>query len=247
MNEQYTQCALVVGAGGGIGRALVVAFSSDPTISHVFAVSSRSVPADPRTTSDNVTWLPCDYSENSIEQLVKDLTTLNITLTRVCICNGILHGENLMPEKRLEYVKPDSLRTLFSINAILPLVWLKSLQSLCQSDVKCCLAVLSARVGSISDNRLGGWYGYRASKAALNMFLKTAASEYRVRNKNVKLIAFHPGTTDTWLSKPFQSRVAPEKLFSPEFVASRLLGLMKTAEPDGELVFLDWDGKNVEW
>jgi NAD(P)-dependent dehydrogenase (short-subunit alcohol dehydrogenase family) len=109
------------------------------------------------------------------------------------------------------------------------------------------VAVLSARVGSIGDNRLGGWYGYRASKAALNMFLQTAAVEYARRARRVKLLAFHPGTTDTALSAPFQKNVAAGKLFTPDFVAQRLLGLMDAAEPDGRLGFLDWAGKTVPW
>ena len=94
---------------------------------------------------------------------------------------------------------------------------------------------------------MGGWYGYRSSKAALNMLLKTASVEYARRNKNVKLISFHPGTTDTDLSKPFQSAVRAEKLFTPDFVASKLLELMNSSNIDGELSFLDWQGETVEW
>ena len=107
--------------------------------------------------------------------------------------------------------------------------------------------MLSARVGSIGDNHLGGWYAYRASKAALNMLLKTAAIEYSRRSANVKLLSFHPGTTDTPLSKPFQSSVAADKLFTPDFVAAQLIALMTAADIDGQLAFIDWNGQSIDW
>ena len=106
----------------------------------------------------------------------------------------------------------------------------------------CTLAVLSARVGSIGDNRAGGWYGYRASKAALNMLLKCAAIELARRAPGVKLLAFHPGTVDTPLSRPVHANVP-----APELVADHLVQLMNRLQPDGELSFLDWQGKPIEW
>ena len=109
------------------------------------------------------------------------------------------------------------------------------------------MVFLSARVGSINDNRMGGWYSYRASKAALNMLLKTAAIEYARRAKNVKLIAFHPGTTDTTLSKPFQKNIPEDKLFKPDFVARQLLMLVAKTPIDGTLSYLDWDHQSIDW
>ena len=102
-------------------------------------------------------------------------------------------------------------------------------------------------VGSISDNRLGGWYSYRTSKAALNMLLKSAVIELNRRLKSVKLIAFHPGTTDSPLSKPFQKNVPKGKLFSPDFVANALIDITHHAQIDGKLSFLDWQGKTIDW
>mgnify|MGYP001824589787 CR=1 FL=1 len=109
------------------------------------------------------------------------------------------------------------------------------------------VAVLAARVGSIGDNRSGGWYSYRSAKTALVMLLKSAAIELQRRAPGVKLVAFHPGTTDSALSRPFQKRVAPEKLFTPAFVAGQLLTLLDEQQADGELAFLDWAGKTVPW
>lgn len=165
----------------------------------------------------------------------------------ICIATGILHTETIKPEKRLEDITPDSMAAVLNTNTILPLMWLQQLLPLLKGAAPVTIAVLSARVGSIGDNRLGGWYSYRASKAALNMALQCTAIELARRARQCKLIAFHPGTTDTGLSKPFQANVPADKLFAPDFVANQLLPIMQDARADGELSFLDWQGKTVEW
>ena len=111
----------------------------------------------------------------------------------------------------------------------------------------CVVTTFSARIGSIEDNRLGGWYSYRASKAALNMLLKTAAIEYQRVAKGVRFLVFHPGTTDTPLSKPFQKFVSKDKLFTPEFVADQLLTIVEQQASESNIQFLDWDGKAIPW
>ena len=135
----------------------------------------------------------------------------------------------------------------FQANTIVPALWLKLLHKTLAGKLPCVVAVFSARVGSTSDNRLGGWYAYRASKAALNSLLKTFSVEYARRLKNVKLIAFHPGTVDTALSKPFQASVPEQNLFSPAFVADQLVNIMASAEIDGQLSYLDWAGKSIQF
>jgi len=132
-------------------------------------------------------------------------------------------------------------------NTVVPALWLAGLVEPLRRSSGCVVAVLSARVGSIADNRLGGWYSYRASKAALNMVLQTAAVEYRRRARRVRLLAFHPGTTDTPLSVPFQRNVPEDKLFTPAFVAAQLLQIMDEREGEGEVEFVDWAGKAVPW
>ncbi|GGP36604.1 short-chain dehydrogenase [Shewanella algicola] len=205
----------------------------------------------------------CDYQQASIEQCVSDIAKIAGTVTRIVMCNGILHSKNqhistnepgLMPEKRIEDIDAHSLEQLFYANSIVPMLWLSALTPLLSqprhkvsAEQKCVISILSARVGSISDNRLGGWYGYRASKAALNMLIKTTAVEYARRLKRVKLIAFHPGTTDTPLSKPFQANVTQGKLFTPAFVASQLQQIMDNSEPNGEASYLDWQGEPINW
>lgn len=166
---------------------------------------------------------------------------------QVFICHGILHDDQVSPEKRLEDLDAASMQHVFQINAVTPVLWLKHLLPLLKQSTICKVAVFSARVGSISDNHLGGWYSYRASKAALNMLLKSAAIEYARRAPGVKILAFHPGTTDTPLSSPYSKNVPEGRLFQPAFVAARLLDIIDSLEPDGELSFLDWQNEAVAW
>lgn len=182
-----------------------------------------------------------------MQQVCDQIQALRPTLLRVALCHGVLHGDHFAPEKRLEDIDAVALQTVFTANAIVPVLWLKVLRKLLSHAQHCKVAVLSARVGSIGDNHLGGWYAYRASKAALNMLLKTAAIEYSRRSANVKILSFHPGTTDTPLSKPFQSSVAADKLFTPDFVAAQLIALMTAADIDGQLAFIDWNGQSIDW
>ncbi len=237
--------ALVVGAGGGIGGAVLDLLCRRGDHEVVYAVSRSPVPAG-RAATPGLKWLACDQTPEGVAEVVGALAG-GPPLDRVVICNGVLHGEGLQPEKAIERVDPQAMLSVLEVNAVLPILWLGALMGELRRTPGAVVAVLSARVGSIGDNRLGGWYSYRASKAALNMLLKTAAVEMARRAPAVKLLAFHPGTTDTPLSRPFQGNVPPDKLFTPEFVADRLLGLMDSALPDGGLDYLDWAGSTIPW
>ena len=239
--------ALVVAASGGIGAAMVRAMLNDPSLDRIFAVSS--VPKSPQEFAGNgkLTWVYCDYSAIDIAKAVNHLLSLDCNLVMGAICNGILHDDTVKPEKRIDDITEESLHRVFTANAVVPILWIKELKQVFSKRDICKIAILSARVGSISDNRLGGWYSYRASKSALNMLLKTSAIELNRKYKNVKLISFHPGTTDTKLSRPFQSSVSRDKLFSANFVATKLMDLMRKTDVDGELSFLDWAGVPIEW
>jgi NAD(P)-dependent dehydrogenase (short-subunit alcohol dehydrogenase family) len=244
--------AIVIGAGSSIGSSLCKRWQQDDAISHVFAVSREQAAVSEQNEDASIKHIACDYSEASIIDACQSIKTLLDemqlkTISRVCICNGILHNDNVWPEKRIEELTSDSLIEVFSINSVTPLLWLKALITLVKAPSDCVITVFNARIGSIGDNRSGGWYSYRASKAALNMLLKTAAIEYARRAKNVKLISFHPGTTDTALSRPFQGSVKKENLFTPDFVADHLVRIMNTQNVDGELSFIDWENKAIAW
>jgi|TARA_B110000116_G_scaffold124614_1_gene108030 NAD(P)-dependent dehydrogenase (short-subunit alcohol dehydrogenase family) len=200
----------------------------------------------------NLEWLISDYSEKSISSICTNIANSMRPLCRVGIFLGLLHNDDFMPEKKLEDWNFEQSRKIFHVNVEIPLMWLSNLAPILskpwqRAEPKVSIATLTARVGSIGDNNIGGWYSYRASKSALNMALKTASIELARRAPNAKLISFHPGTTDTQLSKPFQARVPANKLFTPDFVAKRLLNVMDTSTVDGTLSYLDWDNKTIPW
>ena len=136
---------------------------------------------------------------------------------------------------------------IFSINTIGPTLIGKYFIPLLKKDSPSILSFLSARVGSISDNRIGGWYSYRASKAALNMIIKTLSIEVARNNKNAMIIGLHPGTVDTNLSKPFQGNVSNDKLFTPEYSISKMVEVMNNLSPDDSGNCFAWDGKRIEF
>lgn len=189
-----------------------------------------------------------DYNSSSISAAIRKINVEeHLPITRVFICNGILHTSDIKPEKRIEEFNTDAFQQIMTANAVVPMLWIKKLIPLLTSKSPCKIVVFSARVGSISDNQLGGWYSYRASKAALNMMIKTASIELARRAKNIKIIAFHPGTTDTPLSRPFHKNVPTGKLFTCEYVAQQLLNIVEKTPIDQTASYLDWHGDTINW
>ena len=246
-----TQQTLIIGASSDIGMAIAEQVQADKNtglllISRNFkhADLQTSVTNSPQVTKIRVK----DYQPQSIDHAITQLAQHNqAPITRVFVCNGILHNNTIKPEKRLEDFDAQSFIQVMTSNTLTPMLWIQKLTPLLTGKSPCTFVLFSARVGSISDNRLGGWYSYRASKAALNMMIKTAAIELARRAKNIKLIAFHPGTTDTPLSKPFQKNVPENKLFSAEFVAKQLLDIVEKTPIDQSPSYLDWQGETINW
>jgi NAD(P)-dependent dehydrogenase (short-subunit alcohol dehydrogenase family) len=160
---------------------------------------------------------------------------------------GLLHDDTLGPEKRLADMDPTNMRRVFEVNAFGPLLVAKHFASALIHQERAVLANVSARVGSIGDNRLGGWYSYRASKAAQNMFTKNLAIELGRRSPHVVVVGMHPGTVDTDLSKPFQRSVPPGQLFDVERAASQLLGVIERLGPEDSGSFVAYDGQAIPW
>ncbi|ETX10061.1 short-chain dehydrogenase [Marinomonas ushuaiensis DSM 15871] len=253
--------ALVIGASSTIAQAAIQQFEKNQDCLGVFAIS-RSLPAEigqenDQSRTNKVHRLVCDNVESSIADICQQLASYSVNITKVLICNGLLHNETMMPEKKLEDINAAQLEAVFHANTVVPMLWLSKLLPILKGKKATQVAVFSARVGSISDNQSGGWYSYRASKAALNMLVQNSAIEYARRAKNVQLIAFHPGTTDTPLSKPFQRGVPEGKLFTADFVASQLLNIMdsfemtsvetNSIEIKGKAAFLDWNNQAIDW
>lgn len=245
--------SLVVGASGGIGLAFTQQLLSNENAVQVFATYRDSTPSIEleklqQDYPQKLQLLRLDITEElQIEAMVKKIRQEVTKLHLVVNCVGLLHEENLQPEKNLRQIQPENLLAYFQVNSIGGILLAKHLLPLFKHSDRSILATISAKVGSIGDNQLGGWYGYRASKAALNMFLKTAAIEYKRSSPRTIIALLHPGTTDTRLSKPFQRNVPPEKLFSSDRTVRQLLAVMdKLTEADSG-GFFSWDGSRLPW
>ena len=221
--------AIVIGASGAIGKAL-----SEACEKAGMSVIRLSRPEIDLT------------SEESMMESASKLK-LEGSVDLIIVATGILHTPTLQPEKNIKQVGPENLHTLFQVNAIGPILLLKHFAPLLNPETKSVFAVLSARAGSISDNQLGGWYGYRASKAALNMLLKTASIEYRRTQKSLIIAGLNPGMVDSQLSKPFQANVPKDHLFSPELGAQHLMKVIEGLTlPDSGNLF-EWDGTKIDF
>lgn len=247
---------LIVGATGGIGGALARRCAMQPSLRTLTlcarqATSSAGLQAlreDLRQRDVTLRLLDADIGdEASLAAMRAALDAGQAELDLVINASGLLHAPGIEPEKILEQIDAAALRTLFEVNAHGPILLAKALLPWLTRKRRIVYASLSARVGSIDDNRLGGWYGYRASKAAQNQLLKTLAIELRRRNPEAIVLMLHPGTTDTALSRPFQRNVAPGKLFSPDDVAGRLMTIIDAAGPGDSGRFIAWDSQPVPW
>lgn len=222
---------LIIGAGGGLGKALVAHYHK---AGHQVQALSRQP-----TKVSGVSWHPIKhYSAEQLQTVLPQLQPPDVVISTL----GILHNDHFMPEKRLADVNLEQLHESFRVNAVIPILLLQQLLGLLPKKSACVWVQLSAKVGSISDNYLGGWYSYRASKAALNMLLKTAAVELKRTHKQLCIAAIHPGTTDTPLSEPFQQRLAADKLYTPAQSAQRIAAVIEQLNAENSGGFWHWDG-----
>ena len=237
--------AVVIGASGGIGSALIGRLLQHPDVAHVVACSRRARAQD----HDKLHRHRLDLEdEETIADAAKSIKSELDSVDLVIVATGILHdGGHLRPEKTWRALEAECLARVYRINTIGPALIAKHFLPLLARDRKSVFAVLSARVGSIADNQLGGWHAYRASKAALNMLIKTFAIELQRRNAGAICAGLHPGTVDTGLSQPFQANVPEGKLFSPDFVAGRLLRVIDGLETSDSGRQFAWDGKVIPY
>ncbi|WP_394426003.1 SDR family NAD(P)-dependent oxidoreductase [Vreelandella stevensii] len=236
--------AVVTGANGGIGSAILQRLLSSSQPGHIIAVSRSPL----RMQHDKITSVVADLTTSSGRRTLSEAVgdqPLHLLINTI----GMLHDLDLhiQPEKRLEQLSEEAFMRVMQINAMTPAMLLAALKPSLQGKHPSIIASLSARVGSITDNGYGGWYSYRASKAAHNMLMKTAAIEIGRLNKQAIVLCLHPGTTDTLLSKPFQARVPSDKLFTTEYVADRLLDVIAQRRPEETGSFWDWAGQPIEW
>jgi NAD(P)-dependent dehydrogenase (short-subunit alcohol dehydrogenase family) len=233
-----TRLALVQGASRGLGLAFVRALLGRVDVDRVIATCRTPEASEGLARLDEQTVAAAAASVASEG---------GARLDWLINCAGLLHDGEIGPEKKLEDVDLDNLRAVFEVNAFGPLVVAKHFLGLLRHDARAVLANVSARVGSIGDNRLGGWYAYRASKAAQNMFTRSLAIELGRRAPNAICLALHPGTVDSDLSRPFQGNVPAERLFDAKRAAEQLLGVIDSCTPEDSGRFLAWDGQPIPW
>lgn len=244
--------ALIVGASRGIGLALVDSLLARPDTDHVYAAARRATQSQGLTDLESrhpgrVTLIDVDISdESTIESCIDEIRQTAAQLDWVVNTVGLLHDDDgVRPERRLSEVNARNILRSMSVNCVGPVLLAKHVASLLPRSTPCVYATLSARVGSIEDNRLGGWYAYRASKAAQNMLTKTLSIELKRRHKAIRCVALHPGTVDTDLSAPFSAN--SKKLFSTQMAAGYLMDVLDNLNDDDNGKFLAWDGQTIPW
>lgn len=229
--------ALVVGASGAIGGALLAALRADRRCAAALGLSRGGFEGTP----------PLDVTQPGSIAAAAEALQPQAPFDLVVCATGVLHAPcGHPPEKRLADIDAQALAELFAVNATGPALLLRHFHALLPLQRRCLLAVLSARVGSIGDNRTGGWYAYRASKAALNMLLRSAAVEVARRRPQAVLVALHPGTVRSRLSAPIVGDAA--RAVEPAVAAARLLAVLDGLPAEGASGgFRAWDGTTLPW
>lgn len=240
--------AVIAAGNGGIGQAIIeqmLAANPDTTI---HASYNNSTPTQMLLDNRRITWTQVDLtSESDIKNWLGGIDTLDWLVN----CAGILHKADQGPEKSIREFDANFFYHNIQINCLPTLLLAKHANAIyrrqkSEASIKI-FATVSAKVGSIEDNRLGGWYSYRASKAALNMSLKNLSIEWQRQLPNVCVASLHPGTTDTQLSKPFQKNVAAGALFDSDFTASKLIHILGSLSAEQTGRFWSWDGTELPW
>ncbi len=235
---------VIAGASGAIGQALLAQLLSTHDVRQVYVLQRTSQAyADSRVIS-----VRCDITLSADllafnEKLKADKVSVNVLIN----ATGLLHNGQIQPEKALSQLTLSTLQTSFAVNAFAPILLLQTVLPSMNKQKPAWVISLSARVGSISDNGLGGWYSYRAAKAAQNQLFKTASIELKRSHPLAICLQLHPGTVNSSLSKPFQSAVKAHSLFTPEQSAAYLLSVIASKTPEQTGTFWDWNNTAIHW
>lgn len=239
--SESPQQVIVIGGSGGLGKAM-----SERLLAHFpnVQVSATYHKGDIPFQHERISWHPLDIRDSTaIEDWSSDFDQVDWILNFA----GYLHGNAGAPEKNIHALDAEFLIENIRINTLPTLLLARHFARALKQSPAPIMTTVSARVGSIEDNRLGGWYSYRVSKAALNMALKTLSIEWKHSHPRGCVAALHPGTNDTALSKPFQANVKPENLFEPAYTASMFLKLLNQLDPGKSGNFWAWDGEIIPW
>jgi NAD(P)-dependent dehydrogenase (short-subunit alcohol dehydrogenase family) len=243
MTPSDNPVAVVIGASGAIGAALVAQLASDARFGCVLALARRRSPSAVPSAHVEHGHLDLD-DEASIAAAATRAASLG-PVRLVLVATGMLHAPGVRPEKSWAALDAAALARVYTLNAIGPALVGKHFLPQLPRQGRSVFAALSARVGSIEDNRLGGWHAYRASKAALNMLLKNFAIELARRAPDALCVGLHPGTVDSALSRPFQANAPAGKLFAPDVSAAHLLQVLERLTPADSGGVHAWDGQRI--
>ena len=232
----------VIGSSGAIGKAFCKRLLEDDSVEKIFKFARNIADED----SKNEINIFIDIEdEDSIKKAIQELPE-DIKFDLIFVATGILHNEeNVFPEKSIKDISIDKLKKVFAVNTFGPALIGKYFIPYLNKE-KSIFAFLSARVGSISDNNLGGWYSYRASKTALNQIIKNFSIEVKRTNQNAIFVGLQPGTVKSFLSKPFEKNVKPEKLFTPEYSSEKMLEVINTLKIKDSGKIFSWDGEEIQ-
>lgn len=241
--ENSPKIHIIFGASSGIAQAFINTLLEQDDACLVYAISRQKQ----QVHNTRLKWFVSNYQTEQLDEILKHEFSAYSNLSSATIFNGQLHLQDQMPEKQLKSLTTDYALALYQSNVLTPVACIQTLQPYLNKKSDCVITCLSARIGSISDNQLGGWYSYRASKAALNMMLKTFSIELKRNSPNSTVLLFHPGTTNTPLSKPFQGKNLKYPLFSGDFVAQRLNQVILKLDKTQPISYLDWQGHTIKW
>ncbi|MEY4270771.1 MAG: hypothetical protein RLZZ58_1987 [Pseudomonadota bacterium] len=230
--------AVVIGAGGGIGGALAAHIAADPRCAALYALSRSGVAVAGATT------LACDLDDDASLAAAATIVAAGGPVDLLFIATGRLHrGEDVQPEKSWRAVRRAAMAEIFAANSVGPMLAVQAFLPHMPRRSRALVGLLGARVGSIGDNRMGGWYSYRAAKAALAMLVRTLAIELARTHPDAAVLLLHPGTVDTALSAPFRGGAAVR--LSPADSAARLIAVLDGVSAAASGAHIDWQGKVI--
>jgi NAD(P)-dependent dehydrogenase (short-subunit alcohol dehydrogenase family) len=235
---------VVIGSSGGIGKGFIEAFENDSRVSSIYAFSRNKK----NSTEKKVVHSFLDLEDEASIQEAAQLASSKKSIDLIVVATGVLHrGDGIKPEKSIKQIDPKVMIDVIKVNAIGPILIAKHFLPKLSKNRKTVFAALSARVGSISDNRMGGWSSYRSSKAALNMLLRTASIELKFSSPKTIIVSLHPGTVDTRLSEPFKKNVTKKALFKADYSAVKLINVINNLDINDTGKFFAWDGNSIEY
>jgi NAD(P)-dependent dehydrogenase (short-subunit alcohol dehydrogenase family) len=229
----------IIGANGGIGSAIINKIYNLDVANEVIEIV--------RTKKHSNQFEMDMLDDNSIFSCAEEIQKKYNNLDIIINATGLLHVGNYKPERTFREINYDYLNEIFKINTFSPFLISKYFSPLLNKNHTSIIAFLSARLGSISDNSLGGWYSYRSSKAALNMLIKTLSLELAYTNKNAICIGIHPGTVDTKLSSPFTEKMRNKKIFTKDEAAGYLMNIINNVDSLQNGYIIDWQEKKIDY